>query len=1019
MAKEKSQSVIPDPGTVFNQKEEANYTINGEIRRGGMGSILLARDHEVDRDVAMKLLLGDDKIERKRFLQEAKLTGSLEHPNIVPIHSMGHDRESDQLFFTMKLIDGENLREILQQIKKGIYKPEDWAWPRLLHIFVSICHAVEFAHSKKIIHRDLKPSNIMVGKFGEVQVMDWGVAKDISKTDSDPELDKGRKTGAPKKNPDAAPGSGEWTTIGDVIGTIAYMPPEQALGMIDKLDARSDVYSLGAILYEILCLRPPIQGKDVAERLEKVENNDIEWPHCEEIERRIPRDLCYIVMKALSLEPKDRYQDVSALREDVEHFLEVRPVVAASEAYQDSVWMSYVDVALKFIRRHWMITVATGVSAILLMFIFFILFVFAARESASNAEKEKLTREHFERFKEQVALKEAAEEEKRKLDAQMAADARREWKLILEDDFHHEPDEWDIIGSPGMEYKMVDGELMVRGGKPHLVVYKQPVIGDIKIEFDCRLEGAYLNDVSCFMSAFREEDPISMGKNGYYFGYGSFDNKRVVLSKSNKNLYSELKEPLRAGKKYHVVATRIGNRLSLTVNDELIFDVVDKTPLSGSSRNRIGLFGYMSETYYDNVKIYMLSQSRKVDILELADYYMNNGEYETAQLLYDNAAKTSVGYNRLTRARAGVGKAMEYKRKKQFLDRYQRQADRAFRGGPRVSLTDMGLELDASGLKVSNLKQLQGLPFNYIDISDTDVSDLEPLRSMPIRHLNIEGTQVSDLTPLGNMSLEYLNARNTQVEHINMLKGKKLHYLNVSGTKVKKVNIVSGMPLRTLLAANSTVDDVAIFKEMPLNHFAISGRHITSIDFLKDKKLYTLRLNDTGIEDLSVCREMPLETLAIENTLVRDLSPLKGKDLRQLWVSGSPIKDFSILKGLNIQHLDVSSTKFNDLSLIVGKRIKFLDISYTEVKNLDPITKLIGLEKLFMFGCKIENMEILRNHKIDALAISPNLLPSNWQSILQGLTSLKSVYGSQTEITETPMQSLNDFMKKFKQGKYE
>ncbi len=986
------------------------YTIHGEIRRGGMGAIMLARDHEVERDVAMKLLLGDDKIERKRFLQEAKLTGSLEHPNIVPIHAMGHDKESQHLFFTMKLIEGENLREILQQIKKQVYSESDWSWSRLLHIFVSICHAMEFSHSKKVIHRDLKPSNIMVGKFGEVQVMDWGVAKQIGKHD---ESDSSKnKRAAPVQvagNPED--GSGQWTVDGDVIGTIVYMPPEQALGLVHKLDERSDVYSLGAILYEILCLCPPVSGKNVAERLEKVENNEIEWPSDLVPSRKVPRDLCHIVMMALSKEPRDRYQSVAALREDIERFLEMRPVEAAT--------VSYVDIAWKFLRRHSGISIVVGISAVLLMLIFFVMYVTTAGERAIAVEQRELAENALERYREEQLLKEEAERAKRELDLQMARDAHRKWQLHFEEDFRFNPDDWEIIGGPETKWELKKGELFVSGGRPHLVVFKQPVVGDIKLEFDCRLEGSYLNDVSCFISAFRENDPMSMGKNGYYFGYGSYDNKQVVLTRSDEVLFSELREPLRAGKKYHVVVERIGNSLSMTVNDEKVFSVEDDKPLSGSSRNRIGLFGYQSETYYDNIKIYRLAQSRKVDILELADYYMNQGKYETAQHLYENVTETSVDVSRRQRARSGVDEAMSYKRKQQFIDRYRKQAERAFKGLPRVSLTDLGLELDASGLEVVNLKQLQGLPFNYVDLSRTNVDDITSLRSMPIKYLDISYTQVSDLTPIASSPIEHLDAQNTLIESILPLKGKALTHLNLNGTRVKKVNVLKGMPLRVMLASSSTVDDESMFEKMPLQRFGISGKHIKSGNFLKGKKLYVLMINDTGIKSLAFAKDMPLEQLDIANTLIEDLTPIAGKDIQRLNLSGTSIKDFSFLSKMNLYSLDVSYTKFSDLSLLNETRIMSLSMNYSEVTNLNGLKKLTNLRTLLLLGCKVDSIEALRDLHIEVLGLSPHMLPSNWQSVLQSLSALKSVYGARDEIKANQPQALRDFVKNTKAGKYE
>ena len=1009
MAKDKEPPLIPDPETVFVQDQEAQFTLRGEIRRGGMGSILLARDHEVDRDVAMKLLLGDDPIERKRFMREATLTGSLEHPNIVPIHAMGRDVESGHVFFTMKLIDGENLREILQQIKKGSYQEEEWNWTRLLQIFVNICHAMEFAHSKNVIHRDLKPSNVMVGKFGEVQVMDWGVAKSIGGVSVDDTTR--RKTRKDTENQEDA--SGEWTADGDVIGTIAYMPPEQALGQVNKLDERSDVYSLGAILYEILCLRPPIKGKDVAERLRKVEDNEIEWPTVVAPERHVPRDLCFVVMKALSKDADDRYQSVSALREEIDRYLELRPVEAAGSSKIDIVW--------KFLRRHSAISIVVGIAGILLMILFFIMYVVTAHEHGIAVEQQHLAEHALDKFKKEQAEKIKLAKEKVKIDLMLERDAKREWQLLVEEEFrYNSEDDWKIVSTPGTNWEVKNGELKISGGRPHLLVYKQPIIGDIKLEFECRLEGAYLNDVSCFISSYEEDDPLAMGKNGYYIGYGCYDNKRVVLSRAGEILHSELREPLRAGVTYHVVVEHIGAEIRLQVNGHEIFRVVDKNPLSGSSRNKVGIFGYMSESYYDNIKIYKLSQSRKVDVLTLADYYMNAGRYQTALDLYENVSETAVELARLQQARAGVEKAMDFKRKQQFLERYRKQAERAFKGQPRVSLTDKGLELDASGLTVSNLGQIQGLPFNYIDMSDTDVKDITPLRSMPLRHLNISNTKVEDLEPIANSPLEYLNARGSQIDGIHFLRNKQLKFLDVERTKVRSVNAVVGMPLRVLAADGCQVDDVDMFKNMPLVEFSISGKNVISLDFLKGKKLRTLKINNTGVTDLNVVKSMPLSELAIRNTPIKDLSPVRGKDIRSLSIAGTPIRDFAILKDFSLVQLDVSYTPFSDMSLIADKNFKNLKLNYTKVSDLSMLKDKKDLRVLHFLGCPIRNLSFLRSlPDIRHLALSPHLVSTDWLSVLNSLSSLESVFGDQEDLDAHRPQSLKEFAKRAKEGAFE
>jgi serine/threonine-protein kinase len=234
------------------------YQLGQEIGRGGMGAVLKGRDPELDRDLAIKVLLEqhqDQPDAVQRFLEEARISGGLQHPGIVPVYDLG--RFSDRRpFFAMKLIEGRTLAALLAERPDPAHD-----LPRFLKVFEQVCQTLAYAHSKGVIHRDLKPSNIMVGAFGEVQVMDWGLAK---------VLRRGVVSGlteANGANPAHAEGVASLSRVGQVMGTPAYMPPEQARGEIDKLDERCDVFGLGAILCVLLTGKPLYRGERVEEVL--------------------------------------------------------------------------------------------------------------------------------------------------------------------------------------------------------------------------------------------------------------------------------------------------------------------------------------------------------------------------------------------------------------------------------------------------------------------------------------------------------------------------------------------------------------------------------------------------------------------------------------------------------------------------------------------------------------------------------------------------------------------------------
>ncbi len=253
-----SPVIAPGTAALRAPKGRGNYQMLGEIARGGMGVILKGHDTDLGRDVAMKVLdpeLAKNPAVVQRFVEEAQIGGQLQHPGIVPVYELGLMADESP-YFTMKLVKGRTLSALFQQRKST---SDDRG--RLLAIFESVCQTVAYAHSKGVLHRDLKPANIMVGAFGEVQVVDWGLAKVLSRGGVADEKRAQDSLFTVIETVRSGPGSsGSDSLAGSVMGTPAYMAPEQAQGEIEKLDERADVFSLGAILCELLTGKPPYEA---------------------------------------------------------------------------------------------------------------------------------------------------------------------------------------------------------------------------------------------------------------------------------------------------------------------------------------------------------------------------------------------------------------------------------------------------------------------------------------------------------------------------------------------------------------------------------------------------------------------------------------------------------------------------------------------------------------------------------------------------------------------------------------
>jgi eukaryotic-like serine/threonine-protein kinase len=298
---------------------------------GGLGIVYVAHDEELSREVALKEIKPEyahNPASQSRFVLEAEITGGLEHPGIVPVYGLGH-HDDGRPFYAMRFIRGDSLKHAIAAFHADEALKRDpgartLALQKLLRRFLDVCNAIAFAHSRGVLHRDLKPDNVMVGKYGETLVVDWGLAKAVGRSGADgygPLPESTLLQPSSRSSAETLPGS--------VIGTPAYMSPEQATGRLDLLGPASDVYSLGATLYTLLTGQVSFTGTDHADVLRKVERG--EFPRPREASPWLDPALEAICLKAMALRPDDRYASPKALAEDVERWLADEPVTAHRE----------------------------------------------------------------------------------------------------------------------------------------------------------------------------------------------------------------------------------------------------------------------------------------------------------------------------------------------------------------------------------------------------------------------------------------------------------------------------------------------------------------------------------------------------------------------------------------------------------------------------------------------------------------------------------------------------------------
>ncbi len=363
-------ATAPDEAEDSTLTSIGRYRDLGVLGRGGMGEVRRVWDPDLRRRVAMKLLRGGSEEQSGgrellgRFLDEARITSQLQHPGIVPVHELGLD-DHGRVYFTMAMVRGRTFLSIIDAVREGA---EDWTLTRALGVLQRVCEAVAFAHSRGVIHRDLKPGNIMVGPFGEVYVLDWGVARiggDGAEADDPSAADGGGGQGS-FGDAEAIDGAtevdrhGMRTRCGEVVGTACYMPPEQARGEHDRLGPRTDVYALGAVLRHLLVGTAPFTEAGSRRSSREIVGALLRGgpPPLLQCEPGVPPELAAVCEKAMARAVEDRYASVVEFGADLRSFLEQRVV----QAYERG---AYAELR-KWVRRNRAVAAAAALAVVAL-----------------------------------------------------------------------------------------------------------------------------------------------------------------------------------------------------------------------------------------------------------------------------------------------------------------------------------------------------------------------------------------------------------------------------------------------------------------------------------------------------------------------------------------------------------------------------------------------------------------------------------------------------------------------------
>jgi hypothetical protein len=773
------------------------------------------------------------------------VTGQLEHPNIVPVHELGVDAEG-RLYFTMKLVHGRSLRAVLDELRETPQKTS-WTLGRLLNVLVNICHALAYAHARGVVHRDLKPANVMIGDFGEVYVMDWGLAKlvpTLAHADqplaadgvADSSLSDSSRSGVvTDRTPDVA-----LTLEGSVVGTPVYMSPEQAAGA--AIDQRSDIYALGAMLYELLTLCPPISREgDYVAVLKRVVRGEIVPPErCPRLHARqppVPRELSAIAMKALALRPADRYPTVEALRRDIELYLEGRAV----SAKEDTFWEMFV----KLVRRNRGASLATamalGVLSLVVAGSWWINYDARLRAETNYGAFLKEQEDKQRQGRESVPAFVRA--------ARLAIGDRRFDDALVQANIAVEFD-------PGhAEARLMRGQILIVHGdyaqaleELEAFLQLEPGHRGAKVLADLCVD-ARADDVErllAFAQAFTEQREFALA-DGVTPGFGP------NTPEGQKRLLALYR------KRIQIAWPGSETNLSL-VRGEFSMSLVE-SPVSDLSPLRGLPLSVLSLAKCSQVRDLSPLEGMKLRSLDLSDCVLVQDLTPLRGMPLEFLNLNACAQVKDLTPLAGMP-----------LETLRLQGCAQIRD--LAPLRRMKLKVLSLGYcaRVRDLSPLEGMPLSSLDLTSCkEVHDLAPLRGMPLTSLvAMDCPGIVDLTPLRGAPLQSLVLASCGVKDLSPLRGMHLKILNVSQCRrISDLTPLANMPLERLSLALCSVEDLSPLRGMKLTHLSIIVcKQVRDLSPLEGMPLTGLDAEGCPVTDLTPLRETRLELLGFDPEIV-------------------------------------------------------------------------------------------------------------------------------------------------------
>ncbi len=1028
-------------------RRQTRYSDPKMIGEGANGKVYSLRDNNCNRNVAIKVpkqpSFAAKTEEVRRFILEAGVAAGLEHPSIVPIYDLNCD-ERGRVYMSMRRIAGYTLKDAIRDAMQGKTTPELRNPGDYVRAFLKVCDALAYAHANGHVHQDVKPENIMIGKFGEVFVIDWGAAA-----------------------------SGVEISL-----TPVYMSPAQANGEIAT--PSDDVFCLGATLFHCLMLRFPTMAESLEELWEKRKRGILNYPTAEE-KRKIPAPLLAVIMKALEADPANRYGSIAELAGDLRRYQEGVAVSAHQYSFREIVSASY--------RRHKaaLRVGAVAVCVFLLVTGFFSKRALTERRARLDAQKTALADREARLLAEEERIQE------RQARIGMERQQQEGWITVAEWDFAKETQldpRFDVYELnhrwKGRQTRIPAPELaQIQDGRLVLMTHKLRTALCWKegIPEDTRLEVVLEHTPTLNL-----ELTVSGGLSyGYRLrlarDFGRFP--YLCLSKYDPN-YEELQLPeieLDENRdSIRIEFWRSGHRFFAAVDGKTVLDYYDPLAVQGAKHRTftIGTDRDLGEnTVIRSIAVRRRRHPEYVDVLEPARVLMRQTAFETARDVlaeiikthsdprireeaeflvaasYDNKREADKGdaaflriiaqnehsfrtvacrvlaLRRIWRkdVKAGIEafhmmkdphtRTAEWVRishafrarlmhsKKELRPDYLRhisttQIDRLIIPSCKVENLDVIRQLplkdlNLNGNRIDNLKALRGLELNRLRIDECGISSLEPLRNAPLRRLYASRNDIKDLRPLAQSKLQILMLNDNGLTRLSGLEAVPLRFLAIARNGITQLPGFQSEKLKVLDISENKVADLSPLSSVrSLKELRASNNPLRNLNGLDSLQLTQVHLNRTGIRDILPLAGQPLNHLAIADNRITDLGPLQASKVQYLNCDRNAITSLNGLQGTPLKELSCEDNQITDLTPLADCRLVSLNCNGNPIQSLRPLRGQ-PITQLSIRGVKLsaDDLEVLKS--LPLVELTADLQTPGMSDLLRNLP-LKLINGIDAEL---------------------